>query len=1289
MAKGSSVTKTISVRLAVDGEKEYRDALTLANGELRTLSSELKLVKAQYAENSGSAEALRAKLDVLNKQYDAQLQKVEAARAGLANAQKALDAYRAKAAELAETQERTSKSFAASAGFDKTSDAYIALKGAADRAADAVRENDARMAAAQKGVNSWGDTLNVASTQLVKLKREVGENEETLKRSESLFGRISEKVRESAGAIDTLASTLAAQKLSAAAGDIRAALEACIDASAEFESAMTGVAKTTELSRAELDSMGGALKEMSTRIPLTGSELAGIAEAAGQLGIAKDDLLSFTEVMAKLGATTNLSASEAASELAKFANITKMSADDYERLGSVVVGLGNNFATTERDIVNLGRNLAAAGELAGVSQAETMGLAAALSALGVEAQAGGTALSKLMRSFETMVATGSDKLSGFAEVAGMSASEFAGAWKSDAMGTLSAFIDGLGSLEQAGGSSIATLSELGITETRMTDAISRLVNSGGLLTTALDMANAEWDKNTAPILAVASAVIGLVTAIGALAAKWKEEHSAAEEFRAEIDALRDSAREAREAFAEKSSALEADAASAAALVSRLSELSEKTDRTAAEQAELLAVTEALNTAVPGLNLSYDELNGTLSMTAAQILAVAEAEAKRAQSEAAAARLVELDREMPGLLEAKAEAQRNYNAAKSEEKRITAEYNALGMATAKQTREYTVDVTAARAEVLEYGGALTDANRLLKAAQNEFAELSQEIDRNAEELAGNTEAARGATEEMDAFGERARRAAPLLSALSKEVSALGSALTEQAEAGSLSIDTINGLIDAGYASALQIDAETGAVTVNREAYIALASAKIEEQAASLAVVRAALAKTLDDEAEAASRAAYGVTFLAGAKLDEAKAALAARAAEMDQINAFDAQIAALNKLKDSLGQVTAARVSSGGAAQKAADTAAKAAEAEAKAAQKAAEAEAKAAEDAAKAAQKAAEERLDGAAKDFSARLKAIKEESAEAVAEARAAMDGVLKAQESMSSKLSSYGALTFTETAGDVTEKRLSDLKEQLEQIREYGALLKELGGRGASEELMAEITGMGVGDAAEYSKLLLAQSDEQWAEYLELYAEKNAEAARIADEYFQKDAEEASRRLGELNDELTAQIDAERAAYEASGVAAGEALGEGMLEGLRAKEDELLAEARGLADALSGTIRDALGIHSPSTVGRELMEYFGDGMELGLEEAVERLRVLEARAFPAILTDPEPRARREEQNRQTETLVNAFGTLAAGLGGGDASGAPIEVVVKLDSGVELARALLPDIRAVGSQSPAYGFAM
>lgn len=269
------------------------------------------------------------------------------------------------------------------------------------------------------------------------------------------------------------------------------------DAAVEFESAITGVDKTTDLTAEELAAMSSALKEMATNIPATTTELAAVGEMAGQLGIAKENILSFTEVMTMLGTATNLSAEAAATQLAKFANITKMSAQDYGKLGSVIVELGNNFATTEADIVNMGQNLAAAGSMVGVSEANIMGLAATLSSLGIEAQMGGTAISKLMREFETMIATGSEDLDEFAKVAGMSADEFKAAWGQNAVGAIASFIEGLGAVQESGGSTIATLDQLGITESRQVDAISRLSSSGGLLVKSINMSNAAWAENTA------------------------------------------------------------------------------------------------------------------------------------------------------------------------------------------------------------------------------------------------------------------------------------------------------------------------------------------------------------------------------------------------------------------------------------------------------------------------------------------------------------------------------------------------------------------------------------------------------------------------------------------------------------------------------------------------------------------------------------------------------------------------------------------------------------------------
>ena len=298
-------------------------------------------------------------------------------------------------------------------------------------------------------------------------------------------------------AVDAVSSVLAAAGISAALKEIKEGFDECVQASMDFESAITGVAKTTDLTDGELADMSDAIKAMSTEIPASTTEIAAVAEAAGQLGIQKDALLDFTRVMTMLGTATNMTAEDAATALARFANITGMSADNYDRLGAVIVDLGNNFATTESEITQMGTRLASGGKLAGLTEPQIMALAAAMSSVGIEAEAGGTAMTQTLNAIEKAVATGEDSLQSFADVAGMSADEFAQTWSTDALDALTAFIRGLGTLDERGESAVLVLEDLGLKGIRQGNMLKSLALAADQMDSAVQTANTAWDENIA------------------------------------------------------------------------------------------------------------------------------------------------------------------------------------------------------------------------------------------------------------------------------------------------------------------------------------------------------------------------------------------------------------------------------------------------------------------------------------------------------------------------------------------------------------------------------------------------------------------------------------------------------------------------------------------------------------------------------------------------------------------------------------------------------------------------
>lgn len=308
--------------------------------------------------------------------------------------------------------------------------------------------------------------------------------------------------------------------------------QSAMDSYRSFESAFAGVRKTID--DTEVEAVGGykvlkdAIEKMATETASSAEQIAAVMEMAGQLGIplgeAGEDIIKFTKTMVMLGDSTNLSAEEAALSLAKFMNITGTAASESDRLGSAVVDLGNKFATQEDQIVNMATRLASAGTIAGLTEQEILALATAMSSVGIRAEAGGSAmattLTQIEKIVEGVVENSSSKLETLAKISGMTAQNFAKAWREDPITALTQFLHGLGDLEDQGESAVVVLDELGMTGVRQTNMLKALALSAENMDDALEVSNNAWKENTALVTEANKRYETLDSKISQLNERW-------------------------------------------------------------------------------------------------------------------------------------------------------------------------------------------------------------------------------------------------------------------------------------------------------------------------------------------------------------------------------------------------------------------------------------------------------------------------------------------------------------------------------------------------------------------------------------------------------------------------------------------------------------------------------------------------------------------------------------------------------------------------------------------------
>lgn len=364
------------------------------------------------------------------------------------------------------------------------------------------------MADAELTVRISGDTGDLESaigrveSQLSRLERSGGSNvgagmDRNFKTAADRLEQTAKQWKNLGEGVDTLTKPFQVAGAAMAAGAV-ASSKFAID----FENNFANVRKTVDGTDAQLNKIKQDIIDMTTvginghsAIPQTTAELTELAAAGGQLGIQTENISSFTETMAMMGSATNLAGEEGAKTLARFMNVANVSQGEVQNLGSSIVDLGNHFATTEAEIAAMAQRMGATGTAVGISAQDVLAYSTALSSLGVEAEAGGSSISRIWMDIQTQVSTGGELLGEFAKVSGKTTKEFAEGWKNDASGTFKDFVDGLSKSKDL----VGTLKNLGFDNIRDLQALQKLAGPQGiqLLNDALQRSNNAWSENTA------------------------------------------------------------------------------------------------------------------------------------------------------------------------------------------------------------------------------------------------------------------------------------------------------------------------------------------------------------------------------------------------------------------------------------------------------------------------------------------------------------------------------------------------------------------------------------------------------------------------------------------------------------------------------------------------------------------------------------------------------------------------------------------------------------------------
>lgn len=311
----------IGVKLKLDGERDFRNAVKDCNAELKNMESALKLATTQADGQAKSLDTLQKKEKALNDTIEVSVKKektlqdiVDKVKKTRDDAKKTLEDARKAEGDNAEAVEKAEK-------------AYRNAEGA---------------------VNRWETELNKAKTTTAKLQNELTETKSEIDKFEhetedaaEAEEEFSKEGKKATDAVDAMATAMISSGVVGALKDVAENLLDCVKAADEFEVAMKKVSTIADTSAVSAEDLEAAIMEQSSAMAVSASDYAEATYQAISASIDTADAVDFVANATKLAEAGFTDATSATDVLTTAINAYGMSAEDAGKIADILVTTQN------------------------------------------------------------------------------------------------------------------------------------------------------------------------------------------------------------------------------------------------------------------------------------------------------------------------------------------------------------------------------------------------------------------------------------------------------------------------------------------------------------------------------------------------------------------------------------------------------------------------------------------------------------------------------------------------------------------------------------------------------------------------------------------------------------------------------------------------------------------------------------------------------------------------------------------------------------------------------------